>query len=497
MGVVIRQSIKFTIINLVLVIIGGLSVLYVYPNNLLLYGEFNLLFFIATLFIPLTSMGFSNVILKYHYRYKETGKADKFLSFCLLGTNIFAFIGLSLFVLCKPLVLDLLDIYNLSKGFIDQNYLWIVFLSFLIINNGSLINYSSIHKRIVIPELISTGGYKLLIPVLIIISTMYSLMSFHYFTIIIIFFIVVFLSLLWYVSGLQNWSLSLDLSVLSRIEKLEGALFMLLSSINNFFYQLILKIDLILVGLFLSPVYAGIYAIFIFLVSLIEIPGRSITQISTPLISQYLLEDDKKELNRLYTGTSLSLFIIGSFIFFIILFNFNYLFQYIGKIPMEPAFTNVILFLGLSRLIDISFGLNSQIILFSKRFYVYNILTVCTGIFNLILSYYFIKSAGMQGVALSVLISIFIFNILKFLYIWYEMKLSPLSNGHGITSIAVIITFIIWSYFPIYDNLFLGVCISSFFVCAVFFILVYYFKPSILIYDTLLKYRNNLIQYFK
>lgn len=495
MGIVIRQSLKFTIINILLVLIGGLSVLYVYPKNLSLYGELNMFYFTANLLLPITSLGFSNIILKYYQTFKERGYASDYLSFSLVGTNIFACLGLLLFILFKNQVLLLFNYFHIPQDFVSQHYYLIALLSLFLINNATFTYYSSIQKRIVIPEIITNGGYKLLLPTIIFFSLFYFCEVETYFYIVILFFAIVSMLLFYYVAGLHAWRIKFDLNVLSSFEKIEGITFGLLTAINNFFYHLIVKLDLLMVGILLSPTDAGIYAIFIFLVSLMEIPSRSVTQISTPLVALYINENNKAELQKIYNATSLNLFIIGSFVFFLILFNFKYFILYIDNIPFSSSFYYVIAFLGLSRLIDMSFGINSQIILFSKKYYVYNILTVLIGFLNLIVSYLLIKTYGMPGISFSVLVSLTLFNLLKYLYIWYEMKLVPNSIGHVKTGIVFILVFVFWFFLPEFENLYVGVLLSTLFVSLLYTILILIIKPSDLLYDSLMKYYNWALKF--
>lgn len=492
MGFILRQSAKFTVLNFILVAIGALSIFFIYPNNLKLYGELNLLYFSANLITPIISLGFSNAILKYHQRFTRLGFENNYLAFTLLGSLFTSSIGFLIFILLKDLTLLLLSAFNVPIEFIAQNYYFIGILSFVLVLNSSLIYYCSIQKRIVVPELISNGGYKIFVPSIILISTMSNFSTYLYFYINLLFFLFVFLIILYYSYSLKEQVLSPKFSSFSVSEIYEGWFFILLSAINNFFYHLIFKLDIIIVGIYLSPEMAGIYAILIFIVSLLEIPNKSLTQITTPLVSKYLAEANWIELKKLYTESSQNLFLLGSFMYFLIIFNIGYLGEFVPKFSFSNEHITAVVFIGLSRLIDMTFSLNSQIILFSSRFYIYNILTVLIGCLNLFLCQYCIVNYGFIGVASSVLFSVALFNIFKSLYIWASMGMNPMDKRMVYVLLFISVVHLIWYFFPMMDHAIFGIGFSTFLIGVLYLTFFYIFKPSRILNGVFLGIFNKL-----
>lgn len=491
MGFILRQSAKFSILNFILVAIGALSVLFIYPANLKLYGELNLLYFSANLITPLVSLGFANAILKNHQRFTNLGYEQNYLSFSILGSVIMATIGLVTFLLLKNVILKLFIIFNVPIEFIQANYNLIGILSFILVLNSSLIYYSSIQKRIVVPELISNGGYKLFVPVLILISTFYSFSTEAFFYANIAFFILVFFLILGYCYSLKFNSWDPKFSIFTYYEHWHTFIFVILSAINNFFYHLIFRVDIIIVGIYLSPEIAGAYSILIFIASLLEIPNKSLTQITTPLVSKFVAEGNWQELKKLYADTSQNLFLLGSFIYFLIIYNVVYISDFIPKLEFGQQHLLAIVFIGLSRLIDMTFSLNSQIILFSNKYYIYNLITILFGAINIVLSQYCIVHFGLVGIAASVLTSIALFNLFKSLYIWKVMKMNPMDRKMVLVFIFISGLHILWIFIPKIDNAFLGIFFHLSLVTLAYFIFLYKFKPSSTINDILLNFINK------
>ena len=122
MGFILRQSVKFTALNVFLIGIGALSIIFIYPNNLKLYGELNMLYFSANLITPVLSLGFSNVILKFHEKFKAAGLESSYISFSLYGATLTAFVGFVVYMLLEVWVINILNYFTIPVAFIKDNY---------------------------------------------------------------------------------------------------------------------------------------------------------------------------------------------------------------------------------------------------------------------------------------------------------------------------------------------------------------------------------------
>jgi O-antigen/teichoic acid export membrane protein len=179
---------------------------------------------------------------------------------------------------------------------------------------------------------------------------------------------------------------------------------------------------------------AAIFTIATYLVTVMEVPQRSVVSAATPQIAQAWKDHDIMKLDRLYTKTALNLLIVACGILGIIFLCTPLLLQFLGQ-PYK-AVPLLLLILGFSKLIDLGTGMNSQILQLSKHWRIdlfTNILFVGVSI---VLNYFLTKAYGITGTAAGSLISIVAFNGIRFIYIKKIYNLQPFSSKNLLTLLA-------------------------------------------------------------
>ena len=91
-------------------------------------------------------------------------------------------------------------------------------------------------------------------------------------------------------------------------------------------------------------------------------------------------------------------------------------------------FKNVFLFLALGKLIDMGFSTNNHILIYSKYFRYNLFFVLLLALLNLVLNYVFIQIYGLIGAAMASAISLAIFNLLKYVFIYIKLKFSPFTH---------------------------------------------------------------------
>jgi O-antigen/teichoic acid export membrane protein len=109
----------------------------------------------------------------------------------------------------------------------------------------------------------------------------------------------------------------------------------------------------------------------------------------------------------------------------------------------------VVLMVGISKIIDMGTGLNSEILINSK-FYRYDllfyiVLAVSVVVGNLI----FIPLYSYNGAALAALIALALYNTIKFLFIWKKMGFQPFEKRTILILAVSLVIFILVSQIPI------------------------------------------------
>ena len=256
-------------------------------------------------------------------------------------------------------------------------------------------------------------------------------------------------------------------------EMFNVAFFGILASFSGVIVQ---TIDVIMVNDFLGLSLTGVYSISFFFGTLILIPIRTMGKIGSVVISDAWKINDRKAILDIYRKSSLSLSIIGILLFIGIWGNIDNVFHLIGKDYEQGKY--VILFISLANLTDVFVGLNSHIIVNSKYFKWLTYLILVFVLFVIITNILLIPIYGIIGAALASFISKFIFNILKFLFVFKKFGFQPFNYKHLILLIIAVVSLYLSMLIPALPNYIFDFVLRSLIISIIFLVPVYFFKIS-------------------
>lgn len=172
---------------------------------------------------------------------------------------------------------------------------------------------------------------------------------------------------------------------------------------------------------------AGIFGLAAIMTSVIQAPQRGIISAAISHLSRAWKEKNMALLQKIYQRSSINQLIFASAIFLLIWMNFS---DAINAFGLKPSYLDagwVFFILGLTKLIDMGTGVNSQIIATSNfwKFELYSGIILIT--LMLPLTYILAKSYGIIGPAIGSLVSITIYNIIRIVFLWKKFKLFPLT----------------------------------------------------------------------
>ncbi len=222
--------------------------------------------------------------------------------------------------------------------------------------------------------------------------------------------------------------------------------FCLFASLTGIGAMIVLKIDTMMIGKYISEEKVGIYTLGIFLSSLIDVPRKALIQMSAPIISQLWNDQNFERMNEFYKKSSTNMQFAGTVIFLCIWCNIDDFFLFIPKGDIYSTGKYVVLIIGLGKLMDMSFGVNSDIITFSKKYQIGLYFNLGLAGLAVLLNFLLIQKWGINGVAVGSALSLFAINISRFLYIKYKYKLSPFSF-HNIYLGLVLVSFLTIAHF--------------------------------------------------
>lgn len=483
MGIVIRQSVKSAIATYAGVVIGTINVLWLSTAFLSRdrIGLIRVLLDNAFLFASLAQLGTSHVAVRYFaYFNDESRKYNGFLGFLLLFPLAgFLLYGLA-YLLFQPVFAR---IYRENAPELLGYYFEIVPLVFFVIYIYILEAYARVHLRIVVPAIIREVFLKLANAGLILLFAA-GVIDFRQLVLLLIasYGVAVFM-LLAYLKNLKrlylNFSFDFVRSPLFR-PMITYGLVVILGGLGS---QLASKIDSLMLPAYPGGLdVTGIYAIAFNIGVVIEVPRRALSQIITPLIAMAWRQSDLKEIGKLYHSSALNQLIVGVLLFLGIWCNIDAIYTIMPNGELYEPGKMVVLLIALGRLVDMGTGVNSEIII-SSKYYKFDLITaVLLALMMVVINLYFIPWFGINGAALTTLISLVIYNGTKCFFLWWKFRIQPFS-AKTVTVLAIAgVAFLAAMLVPYHTGTLSETLISLFFrslaITVVFAGLVYLLKVS-------------------
>ncbi|MES2517139.1 MAG: polysaccharide biosynthesis C-terminal domain-containing protein [Bacteroidota bacterium] len=453
-----------------------MSILYIYPLSIENYGLSQAIGNFSLFLVPFIGFNANAVVINFYDQKKKDPNTILLLGFFL--SAIFSVVFLILyFIVIKP-NLSSLTLLGVNPSVFNDYSFYILLMSILMVFIGTLNNHSNNLRRAVIPNLLSNVGLKIFTPLLIL-GTYFGIIEKDQIPLgLLIFYLLVFILLglyLWSLGGFPKTISLIDIQYFKNNAVLKYAV---VSGFTGIASILATKIDIIAISGIKSLEDVGKYSLPYFMASLIEIPLGGIASISSPLISQYLKNDQHLELDTLLKKASNSLFLSGIFIFTVLYAIFPDLILISNKPQVFRDGLFIFIIIGIAKLIDMVTSLNTQTVSYSK-YYSYNLyFVVITAISNLFFTLYFTKKYGIIGTSISILLSIIIFNLLKFLILKIKLNLNPFSKSTLIIIAIFAIEIILINNLNLTFAPLINIAVKGTIIFSLFLLLVRIFKPS-------------------
>jgi O-antigen/teichoic acid export membrane protein len=196
----------------------------------------------------------------------------------------------------------------------------------------------------------------------------------------------------------------------------------------------------------------AIFLIASYLVTLMDLPARSLNAIATPIISESWKNKDYNNIKQIYQKSSVTLLIAGLLVYLLVLLNIHNLTSFLGKDYAEVPM--VVLIMGLAKLIDLGTGVNGQIITTSTNWRFDFFTNVLLTLIAFPLNFFLIKQFGIIGAAYSNLIAIFVYNVVRFSFIYKKYGWQPYSFAHIKILMTGIVVYLIVKNIPAMPNIY-------------------------------------------
>ncbi|MCE2789099.1 MAG: polysaccharide biosynthesis C-terminal domain-containing protein [Saprospiraceae bacterium] len=449
MGIIQRQSIKFSIVNAIGTFLGFLSVVFVYSLDKSLYGYFQSLHSFATLLVTLLGLGIQGVIIKFHPEFVKKGLERHFLAFTVVGAVVISILSLSMISLLYSFLGSWLREVFPNFSLFEENTGTILILSFLLLFSSIFMFHAASRYRIVVPDLIFNVGLKIFLPVIILLVYYQYIQESQFMPAVILYYFLVSCALFVYLMSLDRFSVSPALNKINRKSYASMFSFMVFAFLNSLGATFALKIDLAMIGLMLNKESVGLYAIIMTISNVMEIPTKAINQISGPVVSSNWANNDHANIQDVYQKSSVFGTAGGVFLFLLLFVAWPEILALMpGKLADYNQVIIVFVFLGGARLVDLATGINSVIISYSDQYRIHMYFLLFLGVLNAILNYFFLQAYGISGAAAATFLSYLLFNFLKYLYVSRKFSFSLNFRPHLILLLITCLMLVIFSVVP-------------------------------------------------
>jgi O-antigen/teichoic acid export membrane protein len=425
MGIVVRQSLKASFVSYVGVGLGLVNNLFVStkfltPEQLSIT---RLLLENSLVFASFVHLGTPFILDKFFVHFKNQEKKHHgFLGFllllCLIGVGIFAF----LYVLFKDWIADYFE--EKSPAILDYHFLSIpltAFWVFLIIFEA----YSRNHARIAIPAFIREVFLKASNIILILI---YSLgwLNFDYlvYAIVLLYgFAVIFL--MFYIKNLGKLFLHIGWGIFRggnlKPMLVYGSVLVLGGLGENIFNF----VDRVMLAGKEGLQETAIFILASFIVTTIQIPKKTLSQISIPLLSEALQTKNYEKLKEIYHKVALHQLMGGLFVFLGVWCCIDELFAIIPKGQIYAEGKWVVFVLGATTLFNLAAGLKGETIMYSDNYRFSSIFVFIFAILNIFLNYWLIDLYKLEGAAYATTIASVLYISTQVTFVYIKFKILP------------------------------------------------------------------------
>ena len=478
MGIVRKQALANTIFSYIGVALGYLNLIILFPAFFTTeqFGLVTLIISISVVYANLSAIGLVSTIPRFFPFFKTDDKRHKgFLSYILIiGTSGF-FIVSVLFLLFESLITSAYT--EKSAMFINYYYLLIPLSLFTL-----LFNVIEALARAIFRTGFATLIKEVLLRLFTTIGIVLFVIKFLTFEQFIYFYILIngICALLLMIQLIlsKEFNFKTDLKEITKskfFEVLKYGGYLFLSSAAMIIGQS--GADVLILGSMVGLSIVGAYSIYMRIATLIYVPMRALSKISVPIITTSWKNNDTKQIADIYKRTSLIQFVFGCLIYIGVIINKHNLFYFLKKPEYIDNF-NIFYFVGIAVLIDISVGLNSEIIATSSKFRFDTLFNIILLIVSITVNLLLIPIFGGVGAALAAIASFFTFNFIKWLFIYINFKMQPLDYKQLIVIAVAAVSFLIGNAIPVMQNVFLDIILRSGITALIYSAIIILLKVS-------------------
>ena len=471
MGIILNQSAKNLTTTYLGFAIGAINTLFLYTHFLTpeYYGLVGFLLSAANLIWPLMAFGVHNTLVKFYSAYDAKEERDKLLTLILLLPLGIALILGTLGALFYGFILD----YFSDGNELVKPYVWLIFLVavatayFEIFFSWSKVNLKSVFGNFM-KEVFHRLGISLLLVFvaldwLSVENFIYALSSLY---------VIRMIGMAIYAGRLYFPKFIFQFPKQKEFVLKYSALILVAGSVA----VILLDLDKVMIERFLPIEMVAVYGIAVYISSVIAVPSRAMHQITYPLTANLLNRKDRVGLKDLYQKSSLTLLIIGGFIFLLIITNVRQVYELIPEVYLIDF--SIVVLISCIKLFDNLLGNNNSILFNSDYYRLVLSIGVILAILAFILNLIFIPEFGIFGAALATFLAFVFYDTIKIIIVLRKFKMQPFTR-QSFYGLALILVFSLLFYFWDFPwHPVINILLKSALIAIVYGLTVYFLRLS-------------------
>ncbi|HIP47858.1 MAG TPA: lipopolysaccharide biosynthesis protein [Lutibacter sp.] len=435
MGIVFKQSLRNTLIIYIAFAIGGVNALFLYTYFLKdeYYGLVTFLLSTANLLMPLTAFGVQYVIVKFYSSYKSKIEQDQFLSSALLLPLFIAlpigFIGTVFY--------EQISNYLSLKNEVVKEYTFVIYWVALFTAYFEIFySWAKVQMQTVFGNLVKEMFSRVAATILLFLIYLKLIDKEQFICLLTFAYFIRMLVMMSYAFYLRKPKITFELPNNYK-EIIQYSFYIILVGSAG---SILLDIDKVMIPQKEAIAQTAYYAVAVYIGSVIEAPGRAMSQIVQPITAKALNEKNYKEIYSLYKKTSINLFLISGLVFLLVNVNIKELYEIIPEKYAGGLW--VVFMISIAKLYHMLLGNNGAIISNSKYYKILLPYALLMAVSVYFMNDWLIDEIGINGAAVSTLVVVLIFNSIKIWYVKKKFGLTPFSDKTWKLLIMLILFFV-------------------------------------------------------
>lgn len=471
MGIVASQTIKNTLVTYFGFVIGAINTLFLYTNFLTptYYGVVGYLLSASTIMMPILAFGTQNTLIKYFSFYKDQSQKNAFTGLVFLLPVLIAIPAAIIGCIGYGWIVDIVA----SKNHILVPYVWTIFvLAFFMAYFELFYAWAKVHLKSVYGNLLKEVYHRVMIMVLLlgVSLELYPVETFIYLLMAVYGSRLVLMAIaaIWIKKPTIAWFLPNNYK--------EVLHYSLLIILTGSIAVVLLDIDKVMLGQFMSIDNIAYYNVAVFMAVVIAVPARAMHQITYPITSKFINSNNMNELAVLYKKSSINLYLVAGGIFLLVTLNVNALYELLP--PNYEQGVMVVFLIGIAKVFDNLMGNNNAIIFNSDYYQIVLFFGLLLAGLTVCLNIIFIPVWGLNGAAFATLLSFIIYNSTKLIFVYRKLGIHPFTKATLNTTMVLVVIFVLFFWWDFDFHPLISILLKSILIGLLFALGIYLLNLS-------------------